>query len=527
MKKFVTTMLLAISIASGTAFAQAIEHVVILVQENRSPDNLFGGDAALMARGANLWNLSKPAPCVLKNGTSVPVLLQPFQLDACFDPAHGHTKAWLPQYHDGAMDGACTVKIDYHGSCSQDLPYPGYTYVDNSLGLVTPYYEMADHYGYANYMFQTNQGASFSAHQFLFSGTSAPNFYNDPSDPLRYWEWFAAENPTVYGTVGCAATPPDTAMEVDPEGNESPGYHNGFPCYNHNTLATLLEKQNISWKYYSPKVAYAFWTAPNAMSLICGAVVQGACTGSEWTSHVSIPTTTNNSPILTDIQNCELPAVSWVTSDGWWSDHPGLMGQDGGPSFVAAVVNAIGGVSYAAPHCNYWKNTVILITWDDWGGFFDHVSPSASAGGPGIGYPNGTGSSFVYGFRVPLLVISPYVKPGYISGPRANPDCSHGNAYCHDFGSILGFVEHTFNLPQGGIGDPAYPYADYFAPDGPAVCPTCKYPLEDFFTSQFHQFTPILGAKYPPECFQIPNVPGCFPGFDYSSPDEDDIHPQE
>jgi phospholipase C len=68
------------------------------------------------------------------------------------------------------------------------MAYPEYTYVQSSD--VVPYFQIPQQYGYANYMFQTNQGPSFPAHQFLFSGTSAPVL--DDSDSYQYWEWFAA-----------------------------------------------------------------------------------------------------------------------------------------------------------------------------------------------------------------------------------------------------------------------------------------------------------------------------------------------
>jgi phospholipase C len=97
-------------------------------------------------------------------------------------------------------------------------------------------------------------------------------------------------------------------------------------------------------------------------------------------------------------------------------------------------VNAIG-------NSQYWVNTAVVITWDDWGGWYDHVSPSKV-----IDDGHSWGSGYVYGFRVPLIVISPYAKAGHIS---------HVN---HDFGSILNLVEEDFGLPSLG-------YADAYADD--------------------------------------------------------------
>jgi len=146
----------------------------------------------------------------------------------------------------------------------------------------------------------------------------------------------------------------------------------------------------------------------------------------------------NQTQILTDISNNQLRQVSWVIPNGQASDH--AQSNDGsGPSWVASVVNAIGNSAY-------WSNTVIFVTWDDWGGWYDHVPPPqvlVNCAQWGCGY--------AYGFRVPLIVISPYAKAGYISHTP------------HDFGSILKFIEQTFNLPSLGVADaPADNLADCF-----------------------------------------------------------------
>ena len=126
------------------------------------------------------------------------------------------------------------------------------------------------------------------------------------------------------------------------------------------------------------------------------------------------------------------------------SDHPSS--NDGsGPSWVASVVNAIG-------NSQYWDNTVILITWDDWGGWYDHVPPTII-------------NSYEYGFRVPLIVVSPFARQGYVSHVT------------HDFGSILKFIEETYRLPSLG-------YADALADD-----------LSDCF--DFHRHNRFVKIKAP------------------------------
>jgi hypothetical protein len=143
------------------------------------------------------------------------------------------------------------------------------------------------------------------------------------------------------------------------------------------------------------------------------------------------------SGVLTDIANGNLAQVSWVIPNGASSDHA-LTTNGNGPSWVASVVNAIG-------NSPYWANTAIIVTWDDWGGWYDHVAPKVI--NDGISW----GSGYAYGFRVPLIVVSPYAKAAYISHVT------------HDFGSILKFIETTFNLPSLGYADaPADDLSDCF-----------------------------------------------------------------
>jgi phospholipase C len=281
---------------------------------------------------------------------------------------------------------------------------------------VQPYFQLAEQYTFADRMFQTNQGPSFPAHQFIISGTSAPSAGSN---------LFAAENPTI--TAGCDAPAGSTVRLIDPGGKENSNAPI-YPCFEDQTLTDLLEAKGHTWRYYTPS-SPAIWTGPNAIQHICGPNAgppnATACVGSDWTNNVVLDQRT----VLSDITTNQLRDVSWVVPSGQASDHPA--GTDGsGPSWVASVVNAIGNSSY-------WANTAIFITWDDWGGWYDHVPPPqvlANCSQWGCGY--------VYGFRVPLIVISPYItRAGYIS---------HTN---HDFGSILKFIENNYGLTPLGYAD--------------------------------------------------------------------------
>ena len=510
-----TRSLLLSVVASSTAYAQLvaspqriIQHVIIVVQENRTPDNLFGSNPTFLP-GLNIATSGK-----IKGKPNITLFAQPML--TCYGLGHTHM-SFTEAYDSGAIDGAYENNVHLTKNCTAPAD-PEYSFVDNSSTTnppneVQPYFDIATQFGFANYMFQTNQGPSFPAHLFLFSGTSAPVYNDGESTP--YYEWFAAENALNTGVTGCFGAATNTVAELGPgQTKESLGWTNpnlpgatpGYPCYNHNTIANVLDPAGISWRYYT-NVAENLWTAPNAFQTICNSTVAGdGCVATaenpDW--NYVIDESGNNDPpnagqILEDIQNCNLAQVSWVLPDGAWSDHSGDAGADGpavtlGPSWVGSIVNAIG-QGMAGSACNplnapiYWSNTVILVLWDDWGGYYDHVKP------PSQGYINtgGIGSQYVYGFRVPLLVVSAYSpKPGYVSGPAANNSViscpTTPNArYCHDFGSILNFIEFVFGKGNKSLGEiyPTYHYADYYALDGPnnttckpAVCP---YGLSDFF----------------------------------------------
>lgn len=390
--------------------AAVIEYVVIIFQENRSTDNLFQ-DPVLINRGADIV-----ASGVDSTGQSV--ALAPMDLGTVgsnpqiYDLDHSHL-AFVEMYDGGKMDGADKVACIPVADCPPASTHPQFKYVKPAD--VQPYFAMAEQYTFGDRMFQTNEGPSFPAHQFIISGTSAPT----ATSPL-----FDAENPLI-GPVGCIAPLTETVLMIDATGSESSAPPQ-YPCFEHPTLTDLLDAAGVSWRYYAISAGY-IWTGPVAIRHMCQqTTVNGtlACSGSIW-SNMIFPQT----GILTDIANGQLAQVSWVTPDGAASDH--AVNTDGsGPSWVASIVNAIG-------NSKYWANTAIIITWDDWGGWYDHVPPKVI--NDGVSW----GSGYVYGFRVPLIVVSPYAKAAYISHTT------------HDFGSILKLVETTFSLPSLGYADVA------------------------------------------------------------------------
>ena len=378
------------------------QHIVVIFQENRSTDNLFH-DPVLISRGADIASSGV-------NSKGQTITLTQNDLVNSYDLGHRHAD-FVAMYDAGKMDGADLTQVDCNsGATNCTPPNVQFTYVNPAE--IQPYFAMAEQYTFGDRMFQTNQGPSFPAHQFIISGTSAPSVGSD---------LFAAENLNQASeNAGCIAAPNITVALIDPSGNES---QSSYPCYEHPTLTDLLNQKGISWKYYAPSPG-SIWTAPNAIQHMCGPnnpPPNGTqCTGSDWVNNVSLQSTSNPAPILTDISNNKLPAVSWVIPSAANSDH-GNETDGNGPSWVASIVNAIG-------NSPYWANTAILISWDDWGGWYDHVAPKII-------------NSYEYGFRVPLIVVSPYAKPQYIS---------HAT---HDFGSILKFIEEDYGLPSLGYAD--------------------------------------------------------------------------
>ncbi len=427
-----SVMLLCLLICCGAVLVHAqissFKHVIVIVQENRSPDNLFQGlctspfgtssSCSITPTGSQYDILtSNWLDKTSSTGTTQPTSVA---LDNDYDPSHTHsaftttcdldTKTGVCRM-DGAADDSCT------GTCPTRMAY---AYVSNSTSNLNPYLTLATSYGWSNYMFQTNQGPSFPAHQFLFGGTSAPSAADDAIAT------FAAENMTPYTTpaAGCIALAGVTVKLVTTKGEQGSVY----PCLDHETMSDLFDDIGVSWKYYTESNG-SIWTAPNAIEHICvpSAPTGGKCTGTDYVDYVVI----KPAQVLTDITECKLSQVSWVIPNGLNSDHPkGNTG--GGPSWVASVVNAIGNNPKCKDNDNevYWNDTAILITWDDWGGWYDHEPPTFLAGAQG---------DYQYGFRVPFIVVSAYTPAAYIDNNRM------------DFGTVLRFLEQNYGIAEGTL----------------------------------------------------------------------------
>lgn len=472
---------LLLFIASATAFAQfppQIKNVIVIFQENRTPDNLFHFLTPACPIPSNATGLQacipNPvttscydiSPCGLSNqsGTIVPVTLQGVPLAGSADPDHSHT-GFENMCDPDPVTFQCRNDGAWH-TAKSGVSYgyvlnPVVTNYDGSTGhLLDPYLTFAKQYGWGNYMYQTNQGPSYPAHQFIFSGTSALTATGDANSK------FVSENFSKGAQAGCLAPngssnnllypalPPKAGCKLFDNNsvqeckitNNSLVYPTnpvGLFCVPHASMADVLDPHSISWKYYAPSPG-SIWTGPDAIQKICqpqfinSTTVQ--CMGAEWNSNVD--TKNLGTDILRDITNCSLSQVSWVIPNGAWSDHAGPSDKYG-PSWVAAIINEIGNNPTCAAGTqdagqNFWENTAIVVTWDDWGGWSDNQPANVLAGLPCTS--TNCQGDYQYGFRVPLLVVSAYTPVGHI------------NNYNHDFGSILRMIEGINGLQEGQLG---------------------------------------------------------------------------
>ncbi len=382
----------------GTLSATPITHVIVIVQENRTVDNLFQGQAGVETQS---WGL-------MSNGNKQTLLEQSIATPG--DPSHKHS-AFVTDC-DAPVMAPKVCRMD--GFDKEDVKCPKgsacvnpYSYVPSDETAIERQYIST--YAFGDHVFQSNEGPSFPAHQYLIAGQSGG--YN----PGRLG-WAENTGGTSAGTkTGCEPQDTGEAYEIDySEPYGSPETGPASSCGDFQTIFDLLDAAHVTWKYYLWKVDQ-LWDGPAAQKHLWNSPDQ---------SNIILPPT----QVLADISAFPLSGlaqVSYVTPDLAYSDHPhgGDFNPQEGEDWVASVVNAV------QQNPQLWPSTAILVTWDDWGGFYDHVAP------PALPSPN------EWGMRVPLIVISPYAKPGYVDKtPRSQA-------------SILHFIETVYGLPSLGTQD--------------------------------------------------------------------------
>jgi phospholipase C len=362
-----------------------IQHVVMIMQENRSFDDYFGtypgADGIPMAHGI-------PTVCVPDPAKGGCVRPYPDHADVNGGGPHGVGQA-RGDIDKGKMDGFVNMTERAQHNCA-DATNPNCAANAGHGVDVMGYHTQSDvpnYWAYAHdfvlqdHMFEPNASWSLPAHLFQVSEWSANcTQHNNPASCTN------ADMPTP-----APRTAKLTRLKVRAR---------GAPIYAWTDLTYLLHKNDVSWGYYVVTGSEPDCQNPAAVS--CSPVKQTALTPSIWNPLPFFDTVNADhqrgniksvSSFYSAAQKGTLPAVSWVVPSGIVSEHPPSRISDG-VAYTTSLINAVRN----GPD---WDSTAIFLAWDDWGGFYDNVVPPAVDA-------NG------YGLRVPALVISPYAKRGYV-----------------------------------------------------------------------------------------------------------------
>jgi len=379
----------------------SIQHVVVLLQENRSFNNLFMGFPGADTASTGLCKKARWCPPSGKVPIKSVALESTNQFALGTDISHSHSAFEVECDPNAAnvcqMDGFDRIT---YGQALYGPPAKLYPYRAVERSETKAYWDFASQYAIADRMFFTATASSFIAHQQIIAGTTRLNADESLTDQPSNQPW------------GCDA-PSGTVTAVIKTNGVVNEFGGPFPCFTqYKTMADLLDAANVSWKFYVSSLNGDFsgsvWNGFDA--------IRKVRYGPDWKSHMSFP----NTSVFNDLRNGTLPSVSWVIPKLADSDHP-ASGCNHGPHWITSVVNAIG-------QSKYWNDTAIVLAWDDWGGWYDNVPA------PQTNYTS-------LGFRVPMVVISPYVKPHTVGHTQ------------YDFGSILKYIEQTFALGSLGTSD--------------------------------------------------------------------------
>ena len=382
--------------APGTGF-QAIDHIVVLVQENRSFDHYFGtlrgirgfADAARqpLGDGSGLSVLAQPGYPVPGYGGR----LYPFHLDTA--SGHGECVAdpdhsWGVQHRSwdrGAMDSFVRQHVAADGTNAGAITMGYYGRTDAAF-----YYALADAFTICDSYFCSVLGPSYPNHAYMISGTLDPDGRN--GGPL-----LAGGNPGQFSWT---------------------------------TMPEQLQARGVEWKVYTSPDNYA----PGQVGDPIFQLFSQYLTRPDLAQRAFGPQ--YPSDFVRDAQSGQLPAVSWVYVPIAQSEHPpGPLAF--GESAAASILDALTSNQAA------WLRTALFITWDENGGFFDHVAPPTpppGTSGEHIGVrplppaAEGLGDPIGLGFRVPMLVVSPFSRGGFV--------CSE----VFDHTSLLRFIEARFGV---------------------------------------------------------------------------------
>ncbi len=349
-----------------------IKHVVFIMKENRTFDQYFGQFPG--ADGATTGKLS--------TGQTIPLWRAP---DIMF---HDIDHTWWPArsaYDDGKMD-----QFDLINNGNVNGDYESYTQMTKQD--IPNYWSYAQHFVLADHTFQSSNSPSYSGHFYSIAaadeGTiTIPFLPNGTAAPL----W------------GCDASSDTAIAQMDAQG----AIFNVFPCFDPPTLADSMNSADpaITWKFYAPPYGVGGYQH-SAFDY-----VKHIRDSNYWDTNI-VPYT----QFITDAQGGNLPQVSWIIGPTKLNEHP-PGSTCVGENWTVELLNAV----MQGP-AEQWESTAIFLTWDEFGGFYDHVPP------PHV-------DEYGFGPRVPLIIISPYAKAGKISHTT------------YEFSSIVKFIEENFGLP--------------------------------------------------------------------------------
>ncbi|MEX0753737.1 MAG: alkaline phosphatase family protein [Actinomycetota bacterium] len=350
-----------------------IKRVIYLMLENRSFDNVFGAYPG--ANGVRSGN---------DLGTRIPLRPCPSWLPGDLPHDFGAAFACV---NDGEMDN---FKLSWLSDVSEHYAYSQIARED-----VPNYWNWASEYVLSDNLFASVLGPSYPNHLCFVAGDHF-GVYDNPenSRPVPVPEGGRSKS------WGCDA--PDNVFvylrDADGDLTET------RPCFDHDTVPDQLQRERVPWAYYAPnrnQVGY-IWSTLNAFPSIFETEL--------WDENVR-PV----DHLIEDIEANALPAVTWIVPRYELSDHPPWSSTNA-HNWTTQIVNAI----MEGPQ---WEHTAIFITWDEWGGFYDHVAP------PKVDQ-NGLG------IRVPMLVISPYAERGMIDHELG------------EFTSPVKFIQDNWGLPN-------------------------------------------------------------------------------
>ena len=435
---------------TGTAEGiHKIRHVIIIMQENRAFDEYFGtypgADGIPMRDGV-------PAICIPDPVDNKPCS-SPYHdpRDVNFGGPHSEYES-KADIDGGKMDGFIEqAELAVNDICNRDAQ-PGQCMAQHAVLDVMGYHDRreipnywayADHFVLQDRMFESAASWSLPSHLYLVSAWSAKC---NPGNPMSCVDPLQGPQRLIIARNGTPAEIPDYAWT---------------------DITYLLHRNNISWGYYLTEGDQPD-CADDAM--FCEAQPQRVTVPEIWNPLPWFETVRQNGQVpnvqaldkyFVAARTGTLPQVSWITPNQTVSEHPPARVSDG-QAYTTSVINA----AMEGPD---WNSTAIFLTWDDWGGFYDHVVP------PEVDQ-NG------YGIRVPALVISPYAKAGYIDHQTLS------------FDAYLKFIEDDFL--HGQRLDPA---TDTRPDSRPAVrenAPVLGDLQEDFNFTQ-EPAPPVILPLYP------------------------------